>query len=219
MRLLVLSDIHGAAHKVQRIMDGRHTADLAIIAGDLTHLGGAKQAEEIIRPVIESGMRLLAVPGNMDTRGVLAYLQEKNVSIHGNGIIIAKVGFFGMGGSNYTPFHTPFELSDQEISELLNKGFKGVSGCKLSILISHVPPFHTLLDRTYAGLHCGSQVVKDFITAKAPALCISGHIHESMNQDLVGNTICVNVGAVKNNDYCLIELSQYKIDISRRKIE
>jgi Icc-related predicted phosphoesterase len=218
MQLLVLSDIHGAAHKVKRILANRHTADLAIIAGDLTHLGGAKQAEEIITPLLESGLRLLAVPGNMDTREVLDYLQEKKISIHGRGTVIDKVGFFGLGGGNYSPFRAPFEQSEQEIEELLNKGFMAVQGSKPIVLISHVPPFATLLDRTFAGVHCGSQAVKDFLLAKAPELCICGHIHESANQELVGKTISVNVGAVKNDNYCLIELLHDKINISRRTI-
>jgi Icc-related predicted phosphoesterase len=218
MKVLVLSDIHGAAAKVERILGGFPPQIPVIFAGDLTHLGGYEQVKRIVEPLLEKNITVFAVPGNMDREGVLDYLTEKKISIHGNGVVYRGIGFFGVGGSNPTPFHTPFELDDKELGGLLRQGYEAVAGCSTTVLVSHAPPYNTKLDKIAGGIHCGSQVVKEFIKMKALTLCLSGHIHESANRDMVGETVCVNVGAVKDNNFCLLELSPAGITISRRKV-
>jgi Icc-related predicted phosphoesterase len=218
MRILVISDIHGAVEKIPKILKVQLDVDLVLIVGDLTQQGGKIQAREVVAPIMDEGFPLLAVPGNMDTEGVLDYLEECNVSIHGRGRIVNGIGFFGVGGSNHTPFHTPFELSDTELSDCLDAGFKTVSDCEYTVLVSHAPPYGTQLDKSYGGVHCGSKIVAEYIKMKTLTLCVCGHIHESRNQEMIGNTMCVNVGAVKENNYCIIELINSAVKIIRRKV-
>jgi len=218
MQILVLSDIHGAADKIPRILHNHKHLDLVLIVGDLTQRGGESQARAVIEPFIDGGHTLCAVPGNMDTKGVLEYLQGRDISIHGSGRIVNGIGFFGVGGSNLTPFHTPFELNDMEIAACLEAGFDSVAACTRIVLVSHAPPFGTKLDRTYSGVHCGSKIVREYIKMKALTLCVCGHIHESSNQDMIGNTVCVNVGAVKDNKYCLVEIEKDSVKIIRREL-
>jgi len=218
MKILVLSDIHGAVEKIPIIVRSQQNIDLVLIVGDLTQSGGYNEARAVVAPFIDRGFSLFAVPGNMDREGVLDYLNERNVSIHGSGRIFNGIGFFGVGGSNLTPFHTPFELNDAELTACLDAGFNTVADCTYTVLVSHAPPFDTKLDRTYHGVHCGSKVVKEYIKMKALTLCVCGHIHESYHQDMIENTVCVNVGAVRDNNYCIIELTQGAVKLYRRKV-
>jgi Icc-related predicted phosphoesterase len=219
MKILVLSDIHGAAAGIPRVIAAVPNPDLVVIAGDLTQRGGYAEAQAVVEPLLRQNLSLLAVPGNMDKPPVLEYLIERNISIHGRGREIHGIGFFGVGGSNSTPFHTPFELDDDELTALLQQGLAAVTRCKTKILVSHSPPYKTQLDRTAFGIHAGSHIVREFIQQQAPALCISGHIHEAGGREMVGSTLCVNVGAFKDGHYCLIDVSPEHIQVTRRSLK
>jgi Icc-related predicted phosphoesterase len=43
--------------------------------------------------------------------------------MHGKLEQIGKIRFIGLGGSNFTPFNTPFELSEEEIERVLKGMF------------------------------------------------------------------------------------------------
>ncbi len=218
MKILVLSDIHGAVAGIPRVIAAVPHPDLVVVAGDLTQRGGYAEAKAVAEPLLRQNLPLLAVPGNMDRPPVLEYLTEQDISIHGRGREIGGIGFFGVGGSNATPFHTPFELNDREITELLQQGLAAVTHCETKVLVSHTPPYKTRLDRTAYGIHAGSDIVREFIQLQAPALCISGHVHEAIGREMVGPTLCVNVGAFRDGHYCLIDVSPEHILISRRNL-
>ncbi len=113
MRLLCLSDIHGEAAGLRAILpDAARGADVVVLAGDLTHLGGYAEAEALLAPLFDIGIPLLAVAGNMEHEGVRRYIGEKKVDIHGRGVVMNGVGFMGLGAGTPSPFNSPWELSD-----------------------------------------------------------------------------------------------------------
>ncbi len=207
MVLLCFSDIHGRGAGLKEIADASQ-ADAIVISGDVTQLGGYSEAERIISPLLLTGKPLLAVRGNMDREGVERYLDEKGLNLHGTGRILGDTGFHGLGGSLPTPIPTPFELSPEEARRLLQQGFSEVSRCARRVLISHEPPKDTTLDRIRSGTHVGSADVRAFIEKTKPALCISGHIHESPGEDRIGDTVCVNLGPYGSGRYALITMDQ-----------
>ena len=92
--------------------------------------------------------------------------------LHGNGVTIAGLQFFGLGGGvPITPFGSwSFDFSEEQAAELL-KDFP-VGG----VLVSHSPP-KGCLDVDGGGTSRGSTAVRDVILAKKPALVVCGHIH------------------------------------------
>jgi Icc-related predicted phosphoesterase len=72
------------------------------------------------------------------------------------------------------------------------------------IFLTHVPPINTKLDliknpkSPLNGVHFGSQLVRKLIQTQQPALCVSGHIHESKGKDKIKKTICINAGCQKD---------------------
>jgi Icc-related predicted phosphoesterase len=205
MVLLCLSDIHGAGAGAAEVVRGSR-ADLVVLGGDLTHLGGAREAAAILEPIVETGARVVAVPGNMDRPEVADYLERSGVLLHGRGRLIDGIGLFGLGGANRTPFGTPFEVADDEAAAALAAGWQAVADAPVRVLVSHAPPRGTRIDRTATGLHAGSTAVRGFLEGHDVALVISGHIHEAEGEDTVGRTRCINTGAWKNGRYAVVTI-------------
>jgi Icc-related predicted phosphoesterase len=218
MRLLCLSDIHGEAAGLRAILpDAARGADVVVLAGDLTHLGGYAEAEALLAPLFDIGIPLLAVAGNMEHEGVRRYIGEKKVDIHGRGVVMNGVGFMGLGAGTPSPFNSPWELSDHEARPLLAAGFAAVAGAPYKVLVSHSPPRGTRLDRTVLGQHVGSQAVRDFLDGGPVDLCICGHIHEAAGEDWIGRTLCVNLGPFRNGKYAVLDIQDGQARVDWRK--
>jgi uncharacterized protein len=206
MRVLALGDIHLAQEPLEQVLRGQKP-DLVIITGDLTNFGRRREAECMITAVRKRHHgRLLAVAGNLDHPEVAAYLAESGISLHGRGMIIDDVGFFGLGGSNPTPFHTPLEFSETELARLLESGHRQVRQAARQILVSHAPPHGTRTDCLGSGTHVGSLAVRRFIDKVQPDLCLCGHIHESRGMDQLGRTLVLNPGLVKDGGWIGINI-------------
>jgi uncharacterized protein len=201
MRIVAFGDIH------MMLGTGDHSAgwpaaDLLIVTGDLTHFGHRAEARQVIEAIkTKHHGELLAVPGNLDHPDVAAYLSETNVNLHGRGVVIQEVGFFGLGGSNPTPFHTPFEFAEEELALLLAAGHRQVQDAAHRILVSHTPPHGTRADRLSNGAHVGSQAVRRFIEQEQPDLCLCGHIHEARGEELLGRTRILNPGMFRDGGW------------------
>jgi Icc-related predicted phosphoesterase len=216
MRLLCLSDIHGEAAGLADLVSGPEPADVVIIAGDITHLGGRAEAQAVLAPIIASHARLIAVAGNMDRDSARSYLGELGIDLHARGVILEGVGFMGLGGGTPSPFGTPWELDDAEARRCLAEGQAQIKGASFRVLVSHAPPRGTELDRGFTRQHVGSNPVREFLLAGSADLCICGHIHESAGEDSLGGAMCVNLGPYKNGNYALVTIDGGRAHVTRR---
>lgn len=202
MKLLCVSDLHGEPGRVEGLDD----ADILVICGDITHFGGRARAREILE-VFKSAKMLLAVPGNCDNLDVNDALIELDVDLHANGRIIDNIGFFGLGGSNATPFNTPQEYSEDELWDFIMEGYEQVKESSLKVFVTHTPPINTGLDDAGGGRHVGSIKVREFVEKHEPDLVLCGHVHEAKGQDGIGKTLIVNPGMLRNG-HALIDLGE-----------
>jgi len=189
---MAVGDIHENLDFNDLIIEEMRSASLIIITGDLTQYGGVSEAKKVIEHIGSINPRLLAQSGNLDAPDVESYLQGCGISISGRGEVRGETGIFGVGGSNKTPFSTPNELTEEEITGLLSKGYNDIKGAAVKIMVPHMPPFNTSTDITGNGLHVGSAAVRNFIELHQPDLCITGHIHESAGEDRIGLTQVLN---------------------------
>ena len=137
MRLLLFSDLHCDIPAAQALVErGRH-ADVAIGAGDF---GQVRRRVGVCIEILKAmPCPTIVVPGNNES---LAELVEacrgwENVHIlHGTGVTIAGVQFFGLGGGvPITPFGSwSWDFSEEEASQLLSDFPAG------GVLVSHSPP-------------------------------------------------------------------------------
>jgi uncharacterized protein len=215
MRILCLSDIHGKADGLDTLLSG-NPADVVIVAGDITHLGGRDEAGAVLAPILAAGTRLVAVAGNMDREPARSYLGELGVDLHAKGIVIDGIGFMGLGGGTPSPFGTPWELDDEEARRCLAAGLAGIAGASFRVLVSHAPPRGTKLDMGFARQHFGSGPVREFLLGGQADLCICGHIHESAGEDRLGRAQCVNIGPFKDGNFALVTIGDGRAIVTRR---
>jgi Icc-related predicted phosphoesterase len=195
LRILAAADFHGipdATTNLLRFLERSY--DCLLLIGDLTNFGPLSAAEDILNNVESTGLPTLAVPGNCDPKSILEILDNHGVNLHARVNSIDGVTFVGLGGSNLTPFNTPFELTEAEIKEELDDLVNGLD--QNFILVTHAPPYGTLVDRTHDGIHAGSKSIREFIEEREPIVAVCGHIHESRNTDKLGHTTIVNPGPI-----------------------
>jgi len=204
MKIIAITDIHGRIDYPTRITTELQQADLILIAGDITNFGDSDDAEHVLERLVSLNRKILAVPGNCDRRGVNKTLTDKKMNLHSTHRIIGSSALYGIGGCSKTPFHTPQEYSETEISEILN-GFEVSQEAKTHILISHAPPHSTKLDKVLIGFHVGSKAIRKFIEDFQPDLVICGHIHEARGADRIGKTLIINPGPFPKH-YCIINI-------------
>ena len=199
VRLYAVADIHGSERAAQMIREGlaKHTPDVFVAAGDITHFGPVSYAEELFRGL---AVPTLAVPGNCDPRELVTTLDRLAVNLHGRKTVIGGRAFVGIGGANPTPFGTPFELTEREIEETLRKVMEPGA-----ILVSHPPP-NGFVDVVRSGAHAGSTAVRAIVEEFEPPLVLCGHIHESRGIARHGPTTIVNVGAAREGHSAFVEI-------------
>jgi Icc-related predicted phosphoesterase len=217
MVLLCLSDIHGDKTGLEQVLDSAPEAEAVIIAGDVTQRGRYEEARMVLEPLLLRKLPLFAVPGNMDAGDARRYLGELGIDIHGRGVAFKGIGIQGLGGSNPTPMGTPFELDDEEAGTLLEAGHAEIKSLQYRILVSHAPPHGTKTDVRSLGWHIGSKAVRAFIHEAQPDLCLCGHVHESAGEDMLGRTLCVNIGSYRSGRYAIVRIDGQKADVSWRK--
>jgi len=187
--VLIFSDIHNDMRSLERLT--AIDADAYFCAGDLVNWGrGFKKMAPALQP--KAG-QMYMLPGNHESERDIADFCARHdfVNFHGATAEIGGLRFAGLGYSTPTPFDTPGEYSELEMTARL----EAFADYKPQVLICHAPPADTALDRIKEGLHGGSNAVRDFIEKYQPAYFFCGHIHEAEGVVIqMGATRAMNVG-------------------------
>jgi uncharacterized protein len=189
MRVLAFSDLHRDRAAARRIVERSADADVVIGAGDFAswRLGLTGIIDEL-RPIARP---TILVPGNNETDTALwrACAGWESASVlHGDGITIGGVEFFGVGaGVPPTPLPWSFDLSEDDAARRLESCPHG------AVLIVHSPP-KGHVDRAF-GKSLGSSAVLRAIEEKRPPLVLCGHVHQCQGREsFVGGSRVVNLG-------------------------
>ncbi len=205
--IIHLTDIHGAGNNLAKIGNELRNADIVILSGDITHFGYSKDVVPIIENISYFNKRIYAVPGNCDYIEVDMFLTEIKINLHRNIIETDRYILCGLGGSLPCPGYTPFEYTESEAGSWLSEIKDKIKSSKPMIFVSHQPPFNTKNDRLTNGDHVGSKSVREFINSTSPILCLTGHIHEGIGVDTIGNSMIVNPGPFRTGYYASIKIT------------
>ena len=193
MRILAAGDIHGDRSLAQRLAEKaeKENADLVIITGDITHFD--QSADGIMGPFVAKKKKVLFVPGNHDSFATADFLVAmygvKN--IHGYSVRYEDVGIFGCGGANVGPVTI---LQEKEIMDLLQKGFDKIKYLPKKIMVTHVHPSDTAMEK-FSNFIPGSSGVKKALDEMKPDFLLCSHVHEAEGiEEMVGLTKVINVG-------------------------
>ncbi len=148
----------------------------------------------LIGRILEAlGERVWVLPGNHESSEHITRFcgQFGFRDFHEKVFEVGGYHFAGLGYSNPTPFNTPGEYTEQELSDKL-ESFAELSPL---VLVCHAPPHETKLDQLGNGGHAGSRAVRDFIDRRQPEHFFCGHIHEAAGVTVeLGATRASNVG-------------------------
>ena len=191
--VLLIADLHGQFGKIDSFLDLNPEA--VFIAGDLTNMGPVDVVDDVLSRI---DVPCFAVPGNCDPREIIETLEHSDtVCLHGSRINLGKITIVGLGGSNPTPFGTPFEMTDKQIDDVLQNAMKKMEKTVHNVLLTHTPPYETL-DKVN-GEHVGSQSIRRHM--KSFDLVCCAHIHEQRGVTDIDGIKIVNPGPAMDG-YC-----------------
>ncbi|MGB9175605.1 MAG: metallophosphoesterase [Methanoregula sp.] len=203
--VLLIADLHGQFGKIDSFLELNPEA--VFIAGDITNMGPVDAVDDVLSRI---DVPCFAVPGNCDPREILETLEHSDtVSMHGSAINLGKMTLVGVGGSNPTPFSTPFELTDKQIDDVLNSAMKKMEKTVHNVLLCHAPPYETL-DKP-AGEHVGSHSIRKHM--KAFDLVCCAHIHEARGIMDIDGVKVVNPGPAMDGHCAMIHFGNEARDI------
>jgi Icc-related predicted phosphoesterase len=214
VKILLVSDVHGDRARVRRLKSVER--DVTVVAGDLADCDGSiEDALEVLDELASHGPPVIWVPGNCDSPSLAETPPPRNtLRVHASHVLLEGIVYVGAGGGTYSPFSTPFEISDDELKELLRQGLEGLeSSAEAVVMVTHVPAYASGLDRTWSGEYVGSMSVRSIVEERKPVLHVCGHIHEAWGSTVVGSTLSVNPGPLSQGRYALALL-----DVGRRGV-
>lgn len=160
-----------------------------------------------------SGVRFLFILGNDDDYFLDEALAQSQVMENVDGQVVRldqQHEMLNLGASNETPWHTPRELTEEEIHLRLERMAESTEEMPSCIFNIHVPPFNSKIDEcadldvdlrviTKVGhtqmKSAGSTAVRAAIEKYQPLLGLFGHIHEGRGHIKIGRTLCINPGS------------------------
>lgn len=178
-----------------------------------------------------TGVAVYTMLGNDDVPELADVLRAASVATYAEDAIVELPGGFEMlsvGFSTPTPWHTPRELSEEELSERIETLASRLRDPSMAIFNLHCPPADTHLDQAAkldADLRpvvdasgpvmtsVGSVAVREVLERHQPLLGLHGHVHESPAIQRLDRTVCINPGS----DYGDGVLRGAIVDLDRAK--
>jgi len=191
MRILAVGDLHGDSSLAKKLANQaeKEKVDLVLLAGDITEEQNILPG--VISPFLEKKKKVLFVPGNHESMATADFIADFYgiTNLHGYSIKYNEVGIFGCSASNIGVN----KISEEEIFSLLKKGFDKIKDVKKKIMITHVHPTGTKMEK-FSNLVPGSEAVRKAVRKLKPDILICGHVHEAAGiEEKLGRTKVINV--------------------------
>ncbi|HXS33871.1 MAG TPA: metallophosphoesterase [Solirubrobacterales bacterium] len=220
VRIAACGDVHCREANREAVIESfsvlAGTADLVLIAGDLTSHGTVEEAEILCEAAVRAQAPVFAVLGNhdwQDDAGVaiadrlreagIGLLERESRVCLVDGVEVGIVGCKGFVGG-FAPHHLPdfgepslravYAETTAEV-EALGAGLKEIATCPLRIVLLHYSPTEETLEGEPREIFTflGSERLAAPILEHNPDLVLHGHAHEGAASGRVGETPIHNV--------------------------
>lgn len=160
-----------------------------------------------------SGVSCYMMGGNDDPPSVLEALDNGGIVCNPEDQVVLLDDYNEMisyGWSNPTPWNTPRECNEDELTKRIDALMKQVKRPEALVMNLHVPPYQSGLDdapeldlslkvQTSLGQTrfkpVGSTAVRAAIERYQPLVGLHGHVHEAHATCKIGRTLCINPGS------------------------
>jgi Icc-related predicted phosphoesterase len=192
MKILAFGDLHGDTSVAERLAEKaeKENVDLVVLCGDITY--AEQSTDNLIGPFAKRKKKVVLIPGNHESIATADFLAEQYgaTNLHGYSIKLGDIGLFGAGGANIGLL----QLDEKEIYDLLKKGHEKIKDSKTKIMVTHVHPTESKMEK-FTQFFPGSSGVKKAIDAFKPSILLCSHVHEAEGiEEKIGNTKVINVG-------------------------
>lgn len=192
--------------------------------------GWTRLADERLRPL---GKQVYWMLGNDDPPELAEVLDSAPWGVNVDNKVVPVSDdheMLSLGYSNITPWHSPREVMEDVLAEMLDRLRAQVKAPEQAIVNLHVPPYDTGIDQapmldanlqvqTAAGqvkfAPAGSTAVRALIESMQPLLGLHGHIHEAHGFRQLGRTLVVNPGS----DYTTGSLDGELVTLERNLVK
>jgi Icc-related predicted phosphoesterase len=235
IRVAAAGDIHcreaRRAEIARAFAEVAQSADLVLLAGDLTSTGDPAEAEVLADACRGLELPVIAVLGNHDWHhnrvdeinsllsdaGIRMLDREHEIlDLGGTEIgVAATKGFVGgFAGSHLPDFGEPalrmvYAEATAEVKALA-RGLKAVSTCPIRIALLHYSPTETTLEGEATGIWAflGTDRLAAPIREHEPDLVLHGHAHHGTVEGAIGGVPVFNVSVpLMGREFWLFELS------------
>lgn len=214
MKFLVISDLHARNEVLDKMDEQFKNADGVLFAGDFAEAFNPESGEEALKLLCKKHESIFAVLGNCDNEDFLEALEAQDVCVEKTLVFHEGLAFSGAGGGTFFTGKTEFERSEEEILsdfDIVNNSIEQSGDESLwnsLILISHNPPKDTKCDAVNPELHVGSELFREYIQKNQPLAVITGHVHEGVAVDYIGDTVVMNPGSLAEGNYAWLEVEK-----------
>tara|TARA_Y100000310_G_C20453954_1_gene702123 strand:- start:81 stop:680 length:600 start_codon:yes stop_codon:yes gene_type:complete len=190
MKFLTFTDLHEDKVVLQKLINRASKSDIefVICCGDISNFG--RGLKNVLKTFNKIGKKMYVVPGNHeepDEAFKEAMSNYKNcIDLHMKVVRLGDYLFLGYGGGG-------FAMEDARFRKVSREWYGKYKNEKI-VLVTHMPPFDTKLDKLEMG-HVGNKDYRKFIQRIKPKLAISGHLHETVGEmDKIGSTKLIHPG-------------------------
>jgi uncharacterized protein len=235
MRIAAAGDVHCHVGTEARTREAfarlRGTADVVLLAGDLTTHGEPEQGRVLADAVRALGLPVLAVLGNHDwhanrTAELIAVLEDAGVRMLDRehaildvdgvevGVAGAKGFVGGFPGSHLPDFGEPllrdcYAETGRDVDALAT-GLQAIRHCPVRIVLLHYAPITATLEGEPREIWTmlGSDRLAAPIATHEPDLVLHGHAHTGRFEGAIGNVPVYNVSVpVMERDFWVFEVA------------
>jgi len=191
MKILGAGDIHGDLSVVKNLANkaSENNVDLVVLCGDITD---DDSLDNILQPFKDKHIKMLLISGNHESIATAEFLAKINDAkhLHGYSVRYEDIGIFGCGSANIG-IHG---ITEEEILSTLEKGHEKISYLKKKIMITHVHPQKSKMEKLSRYVP-GSRGVLEAIYKFKPDFLMCSHVHEAEGlEEQLGSTTVINVG-------------------------
>lgn len=216
MKILLLSDLHGNIPMLARLKTVIDASDVVLFAGDFARFGDVSTGLPALEALQKEREDALCVIGNCDEASFKNEVEKRDMSCEAQVVWRDGLIFCGSGGGGHFNGSTPNERDDEDMMRDFDALLDN-SDWSSTILISHNPPKNTKCDAVpqlaepldnSGYIHVGSLLLRTFIEEKNPLAVLTGHIHEGVAIDKIGNTVVINPGALMEGKYAVMSVEK-----------
>jgi len=210
-KAVAIADIHGSLAYFKKLISyiRENAVNHIFVAGDIATDRDKVTFNRVIKALSSIGVKIFYVTGEADPEKPQNTVWNNIFNLEHNHFNINENIIYGLPPSLDYELKIPIERKVKAHVEKLGEevGSNKIEKC---IILSHIPPYGTKVDKDPLRGNIGSVELRSFIERKRPLAVICGHVHTGLGIDNVKTTLIINPGPFRRGYYAELIVSAEK---------